>query len=122
MIVGGPSQVLEASETPSCYFYDLKRWVGVTSVNYEVVKAKINPMYKTRLSNNKVYITGINKGFDRVSVEQLILHYVNTLVRLFQKQKLKNNRFNVSVPADYKSGQRLSCRQFVPLWVSIYVA
>nr|AGN91005.1 Hsp70 [Tomato chlorosis virus]WOJ43301.1 heat shock protein 70 [Cucumber mosaic virus]AGQ04623.1 heat shock 70-like protein [Tomato chlorosis virus]AGQ04624.1 heat shock 70-like protein [Tomato chlorosis virus]AJS10668.1 Hsp70 [Tomato chlorosis virus] len=109
VIVGGPSQVLEASETPSCYFYDLKRWVGVTSVNYEVVKAKINPMYKTRLSNNKVYITGINKGFStEFSVEQLILHYVNTLVRLFSKtENLKITDLNVSVPADYKSGQRL---------------
>ncbi|USF91887.1 heat shock protein 70-like protein [polyscias crinivirus 1] len=109
VVIGGPSQVLEASDTPSCYFYDLKRWVGVNSTNYDVVKKKINPTYRTRLVDNKVMMTGIDKGYSvEFSVEQLILHYVNTLVRLFSKSEhFGVTDLNVSVPADYKSGQRL---------------
>nr|QTH19334.1 heat shock protein 70-like protein [Cucurbit yellow stunting disorder virus]QTH19342.1 heat shock protein 70-like protein [Cucurbit yellow stunting disorder virus]UOF93106.1 heat shock 70-kDa protein-like protein [Cucurbit yellow stunting disorder virus]WOE53342.1 MAG: heat shock 70 kDa-like protein [Cucurbit yellow stunting disorder virus] len=109
VVVGGPAQVLSNSDMPNCYFYDLKRWVGVDSINYNVIKTKINPAYVTELRGNDVYITGIDRGYTcTYTVKQLILLYIETLVRLFSKvESITITSLNVSVPADYKCKQRM---------------
>nr|WIA47392.1 heat shock protein 70-like protein [chieh-qua chlorotic virus] len=109
VVVGGPAQVLLSSDMPNCYFYDLKRWVDVDKINYEVIKNKIKPAYKTELRNNDVFITGVDRGFScTYTVKQLILLYIETLVRLFSKvESINIVSLNVSVPADYKCKQRM---------------
>nr|UYO08065.1 heat shock protein 70 [Crinivirus sp.] len=109
VVVGGASQVLSSSDVSSCYFYDLKRWVGVDKLNFEVIREKLKPAYVAELVGNDVYLTGINKGFScRYTVKQLILLYIETLVRLFSKTNALNIiSLNVSVPADYKCKQRM---------------
>nr|UOI87884.1 heat shock protein 70 [Sweet potato chlorotic stunt virus] len=112
VVVGGAAQVLDSSQLPHCYFYDLKRWVGVDKVSFEEIKKKISPLYQVELHGNDVYITGINKGYScTYTVKQLILAYIDTLVRLFSNvEKLKVLSLNVSVPADYKTKQRMFMR------------
>nr|AGE15453.1 heat shock protein 70 [Sweet potato chlorotic stunt virus] len=109
VIVGGAAQVLDASQLPHCYFYDLKRWVGVDRLSFEEIKRRIAPQYSVKLEGNDVLITGIDKGCTcTYTVKQLILLYVDTLVRLFSNvEKLKILSLNVSVPADYKTKQRM---------------
>nr|WLT68056.1 putative heat shock protein 70 [croton golden spot associated virus C] len=109
VVVGNPAQVLERDEIANCYFYDLKRWVGVDRLNFEVIKRKINPLYGTVLDGNDVKLTGINRGFScTYTVKQLILLYIETLVRLFSKvENINIVSLNVSVPADYKCKQRM---------------
>ncbi|ABY66965.1 p62 [Bean yellow disorder virus] len=109
VVVGGPAQVLEGKEIPNCYFYDLKRWVGVDKINFDVIKAKIQPQYVAVLDGNDVKLTGINKGYScTYTVKQLILLYIETLVRLFSKvENINIVSLNVSVPADYKCKQRM---------------
>nr|WLT68063.1 putative heat shock protein 70 [croton golden spot associated virus C] len=109
VVVGNPAQVLENDVIPNCYFYDLKRWVGVDKVNFEVIKNKINPLYKTELDGNDVKLTGVDRGFScTYTVKQLILLFIETLVRLFSKvENINITSLNVSVPADYKCKQRM---------------
>nr|AFA36225.1 heat shock protein [Potato yellow vein virus] len=112
VIIGGAAQVLDSGEIKTCYFYDLKRWVGVDKINYNVIKQKIKPAYVTSLVGNDVHITGINKGFScTYTVKQLILLFIDTVVRLFSKiENLNIVSINVSVPADYKCKQRMFMR------------
>nr|WNT44051.1 heat shock 70-kDa protein [Urdbean crinivirus] len=109
VVVGGPAQVLESDEVANCYFYDLKRWVGVDKVNFEVIKEKIKPLYNAQLDGNDVKLTGVNRGYScTYTVKQLILLYIETLVRLFSKvENISIISLNVSVPADYKCKQRM---------------
>ncbi|UQV97398.1 Hsp70h [Pueraria lobata-associated crinivirus] len=109
VVVGGPAQVLEGNEVANCYFYDLKRWVGVDAISFEVIKEKIKPQYDAQLDWNGVNLTGINRGYScTYTVKQLILLYIDTLVRLFSKvENLNITSLNVSVPADYKCKQRM---------------
>nr|WOB19999.1 HSP70 [Cucurbit chlorotic yellows virus] len=109
VVVGGPAQVLEEDEVANCYFYDLKRWVGVDKINFDEIKEKIKPLYVAELDGNDVKLTGIDRGFScTYTVKQLILLYVETLVRLFSKvENLNIISLNVSVPADYKCKQRM---------------
>ncbi|AAS79676.1 heat shock protein 70-like protein [Strawberry pallidosis-associated virus] len=109
VIIGGAAQVLDSSEVANCYFYDLKRWVGVDKVNFENIKAKINPQYVAKLVNDDVMLTGVDRGYScTYTVKQLILLYIDTLVRLFSKtDNLNIISLNVSVPADYKCKQRM---------------
>ncbi|ACU80556.2 heat shock protein 70-like protein [Diodia vein chlorosis virus] len=109
VIIGGAAQVLDSSEVSNCYFYDLKRWVGVDRINFEIIRRKIRPQYVAELIDNDVYLTGINRGFScRYTVKQLILLYIETMVRLFSKtDNLNIVSLNVSVPADYKCKQRM---------------
>uniref|UniRef100_A0AAU6NEF1 Heat shock 70-kDa-like protein n=1 Tax=Yam virus 1 TaxID=3123105 RepID=A0AAU6NEF1_9CLOS len=109
VVVGGPAQVLDSSDVNNCYFYDLKRWVGVDKTNYDIIKTKIDPQYVTQLRGNDVFITGIDRGFScTYTVKQLILLYIETLVRLFSKvENINIVSLNVSVPADYKCKQRM---------------
>ncbi|ALE18219.1 heat shock 70-kDa protein-like protein [Tetterwort vein chlorosis virus] len=109
VVVGGPAQVLESGELANCYFYDLKRWVGVDKINFSIIKNKIRPQYVAELKGNDVYLTGINRGYScTYTVKQLILLYIETLVRLFSKvEGLNIVSLNVSVPADYKCKQRM---------------
>lgn len=112
VIIGGAAQVIDRSEVKTCYFYDLKRWVGVDRTNYEVLKRKIRPQYVTELRGNDVYITGVDRGFScTYTVKQLILLFIDTMVRFFSKtDNLKITSLNVSVPADYKCKQRMFMR------------
>lgn len=109
VVVGGPAQVLEGGEVANCYFYDLKRWVGVDKVNFDIIKQKIKPQYSAVLVGNDVQLTGVNRGYScTYTVKQLILLYIETLVRLFSKvENLNIVSLNVSVPADYKCKQRM---------------
>nr|AVL25831.1 heat shock 70-kDa protein [Arracacha latent virus C] len=112
VIIGGAAQVLDETEVKSCFFYDLKRWVGVDKENFLVIKKKIQPLYDATLSGNDVILTGINKGYScSYTVKQLILLFVDTMVRLFSKTaNLTIESLNVSVPADYKCKQRMFMR------------
>ncbi|WBP49976.1 heat shock 70-kDa protein-like protein [Mulberry crinivirus] len=109
VVVGGAAQVLDESDVDSCYFYDLKRWVGVDKLNFEVIKSKLKPKYLAVLKDNDVHLTGLNRGFScTYTVKQLILLYIETLVKLFSKTNSLNIiSLNVSVPADYKCKQRM---------------
>ncbi|AAQ97386.1 HSP70h [Beet pseudoyellows virus] len=109
VIIGSAAQVIDESEVKSCYFYDLKRWVGVDATNFLVIKEKIKPLYVVKLVGNDVYLTGVNKGFScTYTVKQLILLFIDTMVRLFSKtNNLNIISLNVSVPADYKCKQRM---------------
>nr|ACN87745.1 Hsp70h [Tomato infectious chlorosis virus]WRK24207.1 heat shock 70 kDa protein-like protein [Tomato infectious chlorosis virus] len=111
-VIGGAAEILSSDVSPHCFFYDLKRWVGVDEKSFDVAKKKIKPKYSVELKGSEVYITGINKGYSAtLSVRQLIKAYIETIVKLFAKTfNLQIRDLNQSVPADYKCAQRLFAR------------
>lgn len=111
-IIGGAAEVLSGDDTPHCFFYDLKRWVGVDDNTFKYAMNKIRPKYVAELVEGEVYLTGINKGYSiKLSVKQLIKAYIETIVRLLASTySLRVIDLNQSVPADYKNAQRLAAR------------
>ncbi|QPZ55130.1 ORF2 [Jasmine virus A-1] len=112
VVIGDAARVIDASTAKHCYFYDLKRWVGVDEKIFKTIHAKIQPLYVAELRGTEVYLTGISRGFScTYTVKQLILLFVDTIVRLFSKTNALNIvSLNVSVPADYKCRQRMFMR------------
>nr|UOV22789.1 heat shock protein 70 [Areca palm velarivirus 1]UOV22888.1 heat shock protein 70 [Areca palm velarivirus 1]UOV22943.1 heat shock protein 70 [Areca palm velarivirus 1] len=107
ILVGEGAKTVKNYSNNYSLFYDLKRWVGVTALNFDVLKAKLSPKYQCTFKNGDCYIVGEGNGNFEASVKTLICEYIRTLIYLFQETfNVVVSAINVSVPADYTSLKR----------------
>ncbi|QSE37530.1 HSP70-like protein [Citrus virus B] len=109
--VGDTARVAIANGVKGCLFFDLKRWVGTTSFNFEKKKERIKPNYKCDMSGEILYITGVNYGMEiRLSLSSAIGLYIQGMLKLCIKKTGKQIKaFSCSVPAGYNN----ICRTFM---------
>nr|QHU23864.1 HSP70 [Little cherry virus 1] len=116
VVLGEQAKVIDRLSNDYVKYFDLKRWVGVSEKNFEILKKKILPKYNCSFKNNDCYICGLGTNTRELPIRSLIYWYLKILINLFEDQhKLKVIEVNISVPADYTTRQRIYMRSIVDL-------
>nr|BAM29351.1 heat shock protein 70 [Grapevine leafroll-associated virus 7] len=107
LVIGSAAKLVHLKSDKYTIYYDLKRWVGVNSLNFERIREKLKPKYNTIFQDNDCWMDGIGTVRKFLPVKSLIYYYIKNLVELFCEIKsIQPGRLNISVPADYSNLQR----------------
>ncbi|AAS57941.2 HSP70h [Mint vein banding-associated virus] len=106
--IGGSANVMVAQKVKGVFFYDLKRWIGVTEKNFSTFKEKIKPAYDVMFTNGELVMRGVEKSCS-------LPLPLTTLIQLFFTAcfKLITEKYSqevlgcvCSVPADFDTAKR----------------
>nr|QVY19207.1 heat shock protein 70 [Agapanthus velarivirus]QVY47403.1 heat shock protein 70 [Agapanthus velarivirus] len=107
IVIGATAKLISNKSKDYAIYYDLKRWVGVTSQNFNEIHRKLNPAYNCYFSDGDCQMYGIGPSKKPYPVKTLIYYYIKTMISLFQSNySIVVANINVSVPADYSTIQR----------------